>query len=384
MRFEFASAGRVVFGAGVLREAGPIARSMGSRALVVTGRQADRAEPLLADLRAQGVGVATYSLAGEPTTGIVRQATQEAREAACDLVMGIGGGSVLDTGKAIAALLANGGDPLDYMEVVGHGKPLTLPSRPFIAIPTTAGTGTEVTRNAVLASTEHRVKASMRSPLMLPALALVDPTLTYTLPPEVTASTGMDALTQLIEPYVSVRANPLTDALCLDGMARVARSLRVACDQGGDAAAREDMALASLFGGFALANAGLGAAHGFAGPIGGMFQAPHGALCAALLPRVMAVNLRALQDRRPASPVLERFETVARILTGRTDARAADGIRWVEALCADLGVPPLSTYGILAPDIEVLVGMAGAASSTKGNPIVLTPGELREILSLAL
>jgi len=384
MRFEFASAGRVVFGAGVLREAGPIARSMGSRALVVTGRQADRAEPLLADLRAQGVGVATYSLAGEPTTGIVRQATQEAREAACDLVMGIGGGSVLDTGKAIAALLANGGDPLDYMEVVGHGKPLTLPSRPFIAIPTTAGTGTEVTRNAVLASTEHRVKASMRSLLMLPALALVDPTLTYTLPPEVTASTGMDALTQLIEPYVSVRANPLTDALCLDGMARVARSLRVACDQGGDAAAREDMALASLFGGFALANAGLGAAHGFAGPIGGMFQAPHGALCAALLPRVMAVNLRALQDRRPASPVLERFETVARILTGRTDARAADGIRWVEALCADLGVPPLSTYGILAPDIEVLVGMAGAASSTKGNPIVLTPGELREILSLAL
>ena len=384
MRFEFASAGRVVFGAGVLREAGPIARSMGSRALVVTGRQADRAGPLLADLRAQGVGVATYSLAGEPTTGIVRQATQEAREAACDLVMGIGGGSVLDTGKAIAALLANGGDPLDYMEVVGHGKPLTLPSRPFIAIPTTAGTGTEVTRNAVLASTEHRVKASMRSPLMLPALALVDPTLTYTLPPEVTASTGMDALTQLIEPYVSVRANPLTDALCLDGMARVARSLRVACDQGGDAAAREDMALASLFGGFALANAGLGAAHGFAGPIGGMFQAPHGALCAALLPRVMAVNLRALQDRRPASPVLERFETVARILTGRTDARAADGIRWVEALCADLGVPPLSTYGILAPDIEVLVGMAGAASSTKGNPIVLTPGELREILSLAL
>ena len=133
-----------------------------------------------------------------------------------------------------------------------------------------------------------------------------------------------------------------------------------------------------------MANAGLGAAHGFAGPIGGMFQAPHGALCAALLPRVMAVNLRALQDRRPASPVLERFETVARILTGRTDARAADGIRWVEALCADLGVPPLSTYGILAPDIEVLVGMAGAASSTKGNPIVLTPGELREILSLAL
>ena len=384
MRFEFATATRVIFGAGVIREAGPSARSMGTRALVVTSQHPGRAEPLLADLRAQGVGYAMYSFAGEPTTAVVRQATLAAREAACDLVIGFGGGSVLDAGKAIAALLANGGDPLDYMEIVGLGKPLALPSRPFVAIPTTAGTGTEVTRNAVLASPEHRVKASMRSPLMLPALALVDPTLTYTLPPTVTASTGMDALTQLVEPYVSARANPLTDALCLDGISRVARSLLRAYDQGDDAAAREDMALASLFGGFALANAGLGAAHGCAGPIGGMFQAPHGALCAALLPHVMAANVRALRDRQPASPLLGRFEEVARIVTGLPAAEAADGIRWVAALCIDLGVPPLSAYGVTVTDIETLAGMAAAASSTKANPIVLTLGELAEILTEAL
>ena len=240
-------------------------------------------------------------------------------------MIGLGGGSAIDAAKAIAALAANGGDPLDYLEVVGRGRSLTQPSLPCIAIPTTAGTGAEVTRNAVLASPEHGIKASLRSATMLPRLALVDPELTYSLPAAVTASTGLDALTQLIEPFTSSKANPLTDALCREGMMRAARSLRTAYEDGRDAAAREDMALASLFGGLALANAGLGVVHGFAGPVGGTFHAPHGAVCAAFLPHVMAVNARALRTRQPGSAALARYDEIARILTGQS---CRPGRRW--------------------------------------------------------
>ncbi len=384
MRFEFATATRIIFGPGTLREVGPIAAQMGSRALVVTGRTRARATPLLDALTAQGIDIVTFSVAGEPTTEVARLGTQRAREADCDMIIGFGGGSVLDTAKAISALLTNGGVPLDYLEVIGRGQPLTRPSAPCIAIPTTAGTGAEVTRNAVLASPEHRVKVSLRSPLMLPRLALVDPELTYTLPPEITASTGLDALTQVMEPYVSKRANPLTDALCREGMRRAARSLRRAYGQGDDAAAREDMALTSLFGGLALANAKLGAVHGFAGPMGGMFPAPHGAICGRLLPHVMAVNVRALQERLPGSEALRRYDEIARILTGSASATAADGVAWVQELCDALQVPPLASYGITPEDFPILIEKASIASSMQGNPIKLTPDEMREILTRAL
>ncbi len=237
-----------------------------------------------------------------------------------------GGGSAIDAGKAIAALLGNGGDPLDYLEVVGRGQPLTKPSLPFVAIPTTAGTGSEVTRNAVLASPEHRVKASLRSPLMLPRAALVDPDLLRGLPPHVVAASGLDAFAQLVEPFLSVRANPLVDALCREGLARSARSLRRAFEGDSSEAVRVDLALASLFGGLALANAGLGAVHGFAAPVGGLFDAPHGAACAALLPAVLRVNLEALSRRRPESPALARYREIAAIVTGRPDADAEDAV----------------------------------------------------------
>ena len=384
MRFEFATATRIIFGAGTLREVGPLAAEMGGRALVVTGRNPARAKPLLDILAAQGIEAVIFSVAGEPTTGMARQGTQRAREAGCDLVIGFGGGSALDTGKAIAALLTNGGAPLDYLEVVGRGKPLTRPSAHYIAIPTTAGTGAEVTRNAVLLSPEHCVKVSLRSPLMLPRLALVDPELTHSMPPEVTASTGLDALTQVMEPYVSKRANPLTDALCREGMHRAARSLRRAYERGDDAAAREDMALASLFGGLALANAKLGAAHGFAGPLGGMFPAPHGAVCASLLPHVMTVNVRALQERSPESETLRRYGEIARILTGSERATADDGVAWVGELCQALRIPSLASYGVTEEDFPVLIQKASVSSSMKGNPIVLTSDEMREILTRAL
>ncbi len=384
MRFEFATAARIVFGAGAVREVAPAAREMGTRALFVSGGPRQLAAPSLADLGAAGLASVPFPVDKEPTLDLVRRGAQLAREEGCDAVIGFGGGSAIDAGKAIAAVLGNPGDLLDYVEVIGAGKPLRLPSAPFIAVPTTAGTGAEVTRNAVLASPEHKVKVSLRSHSMLARLAVVDPELTLDLPPEVTAATGLDALTQLIEPYVSARANPVTDAFCLDGMRRVARSVVRAFTDGHDREARTDMSLASLFGGLALANAGLGAVHGFAAPIGGMFEAPHGAVCAALLPHAMAVNLRALRVRAPGSGVLSRYETVACVLTGDARATAEDGMAWVAGLCRRLSIPPLRAYGVRESDVPVLVEKAASASSMKANPIPLAPEEMADLITLAL
>ena len=384
MRFEFATASRIVFGAGVLKEAGALAAEFGRRAFVVTGRSGERAAPLLDGLKAAGVEAVTFNVVGEPTTDLVREGTAQARVANRELVIGIGGGSVIDAGKAIAALLTNGGDPLDYLEVIGRGQPITQPAAPYIAIPTTAGTGAEVTANAVLASPEHRQKVSLRSRLMIPRIALVDPALTYSMPPELTASTGLDAFAQVLEPYVSLMANPLTDTLCREGLMHVAHSLRQAYKNGKDVQARKDMALVSLFGGLALANAKLGAVHGLAGVLGGMFDAPHGALCGRLLPFVMDANVRALQVRSPDSLALERYDDVAVILTGEWDVEAADGVAWVQDLCKALRVPGLATYGITAGVFPDVIEKAMVSSSMKGNPIKLSAAEVRGILMRAL
>jgi alcohol dehydrogenase class IV len=384
MRFEFATATRIIFGAGTLRDIGPLARQFGRRVLVVTGRNPHRAEPLLAKLRESDLTAVTFPVSAEPELETIRAGTALARREQSELVVGFGGGSAIDAAKAIAAMLANEGELFDYLEVIGPGKALSRPSAPLITIPTTAGTGAEVTRNAVLASPEHRVKVSLRSTLMLPRIALVDPELAYDLPPAITAYTGLDALTQLIEPYVCARANPMTDALCVEGLRRAARSLRRAFANGRDVSAREDMAVASLFGGLALANAGLGAVHGFAGPIGGLFPAPHGALCAALLPHVMETNLRALRQREPASEVLRRYDEVACLLTGNPPAKADDGVEWVRALVTELRIPPLGRYGLGREHAAELVEKSAKASSMKANPIVLTPSELAATLEAAL
>jgi alcohol dehydrogenase class IV len=357
---------------------------MGRRALLVTGSSSERASRLAGQLQAAGVEATAMCIKGEPQLATVTEGARIAREASCDVVIALGGGSVIDGGKAIAAVLANGGDLLDYVEVIGRGRPLTKPSAPFIAIPTTAGTGSEVTRNAVLASPEHRVKVSLRSPLMLPRLAVVDPELTYSVPAAVTASTGLDALTQLIEPYVCNSPNPITDAICREGMYRAARSLKRACQDGRDPRAREDMAIASLFGGLALANAKLGAVHGLAAPLGGMFPAPHGAVCARLLPLVMEANLQALESRAAGSPILERYCEVARLVTGDPSASASDGARWVAELCADLRIAPLSRFGLDEAAIPAVISQAVKASSMKGNPIQLMDEELSAILERSL
>jgi alcohol dehydrogenase class IV len=385
MRFEFATATQIIFGAGTLQETRHFAPRMGNQVLVVVGHSEDRASFLLDILESEGLKPRVFSVPEEPTISLVQEGVAAARGAKCDLVIGFGGGSVIDAGKAIAALLTNPGDVLDYLEVIGKGRPLTNPPIPYIAIPTTAGTGAEVTRNAVLASPEHWVKVSLRSASMLPKLAIVDPSLTHSLPPEITASTGMDALTQCIEPFVSPFANPLTDSICREGIRRAGRSLQVAYAHSDDARAREDMSLASLCGGLALANAKLGAVHGFAGPLGGIYpRAPHGAVCGRLLPFVMEANLNALCEREPDNPALARFEEVAQILTADPTATAIEGVKWVYKLAEVLKIQPLAKYGVRKADFGSIVEKAARASSMKGNPVKLGSNELTKILEKAL
>lgn len=389
MNFEFATATRIVFGPGSLQQLESIAKPLGSRPFVVTGRDVSRVPKSVAFLAAS-----TFGVSGEPTFDLVRTAAAKARAAQCDAVIAIGGGSVIDAGKAIAMLLANGGDPLDYAEVIGEGRPITQPSVPFIAVPTTAGTGSEVTRNAVLGSKDHGIKVSLRSPHMLPSVALVDPALTLGLPPAITAATGMDALSQVIEPFVSVRANPMTDALCREGILRIARSIRRVFHDGRDLEARTDLALGAMLSGLALANAGLGAVHGFAAAIGGEYAAPHGAVCAALLAPVMEFNMAALLLRGHGSPVLKlweqggpklnRYEVLSCLLTHRTEATVADGVAWLRDLARELKIPGLGAYGITPADLPRLCEKAAKASSMKGNPIALTDIELADILRAAL
>jgi len=378
MKFEFATATRIIFGEGMAATVPELARTFGTRPLVVNGTSTERAASLISALSAD-----TFTVPGEPTVDLAREGARRVQSAACDVIISVGGGSVIDAGKAIAIIATNGGEPLEFIETVGKGRAIVVPPLPFIAVPTTAGTGSEVTRNAVLGSTEHGVKASLRSPMMLPRVAVVDPELTYSLPPAITASTGLDALTQLIEPYVSARANPLVDAICVEGIRRIAGALRRAYHDGVDREARCDMALGSLFGGLALANAGLGVVHGFAAPLGGGWKAPHGALCAALLPYGMAANVAALRAREPRHPALERYATIARLLTGRNEATLEDGIDWVRALCVEVSVPALRTWGITKADFPGVVEKADRASSMQSNPLPLTSEELLTVLAAA-
>ena len=301
-----------------------------------------------------------------------------------DLVVAIGGGSVIDLGKALAMLLGNGGDPLEYLEVVGDGRPIERPSVPCVALPTTVGTGSEVTPNVVLASPDHGLKASLRSPLMLPRVALVDPLLTVSCPPEVTVSSGMDALTQCLEPLVSIRATPMTDALASEGLRRAAVGLRRSYADGNDLAARNDMSLCSLFGGLSLANAKLGTVHGLAGVIGGTVEVPHGVACAALLVATFEANVRALRAREPESPALARYELAARMLTGRDDVTIEQGGAWIAETVRMLGIPKLGHFGLGPEHAEEVVARTRRVSSTKGNPIELRTDELHAVLAAAM
>ncbi len=384
MAFQFQTAGRIYFGRGEAARLGTVAAQWGRRVLFITGRHPERWDDLRAQLDGQQLDTTVWRIASEPTVEMIDRALAAARAAASDVVVAVGGGSVIDAGKAVAALLANDGPLMDYLEIVGLGRALTRPAKPCIAVPTTAGTGAEVTRNAVLSAVSHKVKVSLRSPFMMPCVAIVDPELTVAMPPAMTAGTGMDALTQLIEALVSSKANPLTDGFCREGLPQAVRHLPRAFEDGRDRAAREGMALASLCGGLALANAGLGAVHGFAGPLGGMIHAPHGMICAALLPSVMAANIRALREQAPDSIYLGRYREVARLLTGHPEAGEDEGVDCVRRLVGQLALPGLSTLGLKASDLDAAVDKASRASSMRGNPVALSPDALEGILRSSL
>eukprot|EP01006_Ploeotia_vitrea_P001280 TRINITY_DN104525_c0_g1_i1.p1 TRINITY_DN104525_c0_g1~~TRINITY_DN104525_c0_g1_i1.p1 ORF type:complete len:396 (+),score=178.91 TRINITY_DN104525_c0_g1_i1:3-1190(+) len=390
--FQFATATKIVFGCdaadAVLSHAAQVGIVDSRNIFVVTGANPKRAEKLIQSLQREAddakdsgatVHVRVFAVDGEPTTEVVDRAANEAREHSADLVVGYGGGSVLDAGKAVAMLVANGGEALDYLEVIGQGKPIEKRSVPYIAVTTTAGTGAEVTKNAVVKSVKHQQKASLRSVYMYPTLAVVDPKLTLSVPPAVTAATGLDAFTQCLEPLVSCMANPLCDAIAARGLAYGARSLRRAYTHGDDLEARTNMSLCSLFGGLALANSKLGAVHGFAGVLGGMLAARHGEICAALLPATIAVNVEVMRARDTNNVALAKYQQAAEIVVGK-DATVDDLVTWVAETCKLLRIPTITAMGLKPEQYDAAVAKSSKSSSMKGNPIKLTEAELTDIL----
>ncbi len=379
-RFDLSAPGDIRFGAGRVSEVPAALADIGARnVFVVTGRSTSRADAVRAGLSELGVDSSAFGIDGEPTVGMCRAAVNELRGQGCDAVIGFGGGSALDVAKAIAVLATSGADPLEHLEVIGAGRPITTPGLPCIAVPTTAGTGSEVTRNSVLSG--DGVKASLRSPLMLPKIAVVDPDLLAGVPRATIASSGMDALAQVIEPLLSRRANPFTDALARDGIRRSARSLQRAYEDGMVAAeVRDDLALTSLFGGLCLANSGLGAVHGLAAALGARVSAPHGAVCAATLAASVAVNAHALRARAPEHPALARIAELGPLLTAEPRAGTDDAIAWLRGLTHALDVPGLGTYGLSESEIDEVVAAALRASSMRANPIDLTRDEVAEIV----
>jgi alcohol dehydrogenase class IV len=382
MMFEFLTSTRIIFGSGTSRSCGKLAAQFGRRALVVKAAGLPD-EAISQSLAKEEISTCLFYVVHEPSIELIDHGVHQAREYQAEMVIAIGGGSAIDAAKSIAAMMTNTGDLTDYLEVVGKNKPIINRPAPVIALPTTSGTGAEVTRNAVISIPEKRFKASLRSPLLAPQIAIIDPELTYSLPTETTAHTGMDALTQVMEPFVSRKHNMMTDLFCKEGLKCGSEALLNACQNPSDPSAREKMSWCSLLGGLALSNAGLGAVHGFASPMGGMFDIPHGLICAALLASVMKTNIATLQKREPDNPASQRYQIIARILTNNMQATCIDGVRWVENLASALRIPGLGQMGISRQSFQIIAEKAQTASSMKANPIELTKGELVEILEMA-
>lgn len=377
---------RIVFGAGSIRTLAPEIVRLGRNVLVVTGARSFRAGPhwggLMAALAAEGVAVETLAVAGEPSPALVDGAVARWRDAGIEVVVGIGGGSALDAAKAIAGLLPGGAPVMDHLEIVGRGIPYGGPALPVIAVPTTAGTGCEATRNAVISRIGgDGFKRSFRHDLLMPTLALVDPDLLAGAPRAVLAANGMDAFTQLMESYTSTRANPLTDALAWAGLEAVAQGFMAALDDRPEG--RERMAFAALVSGICLAHTGLGAVHGLASPLGALVPIPHGAVCGTLVAAVTRANIEALHERDPFGPALPKYGRLGGLLMGHAQVCGGDGLemlrdlldRWV----ADLEMPRLSAFGMTEADIPAVVAASGG-TSMQTNPLVLAPDELAAIL----
>jgi len=389
--FEFVSAGRIVFGRNSSNKLPEIINQLGAtKILMVLGRTGRlRYAQLLKILVDGGLDLHFFTIEKEPGTIDISAGVSFARNAGVQAVVGLGGGSVIDGAKAIAALATNPGPPLDYMEGVGKGLPIKVQPLPFIAIPTTAGTGSEVTKNSVITAEEQSRKVSIRSPMMLPLVAILDPVLAVGTPPHITACTGLDCLTQCIEPYVSCNANPFTDGLSREGIVRAARSIRTAYLDGSNLDAREDLTIAATLGGLALANAKLGAVHGFAGCIGGMYPtASHGAVCAALLPHAFRMNAKVLAEKAKNDSKYQKFllrhQEVARLITENDAATAEDGADWLEDLVRQLNIPSLASFGVKREELHEIAKQSAGTSSMQGNPVQLSTPYLEQILHAAL
>ncbi|MFT6229160.1 MAG: alcohol dehydrogenase class IV [Paracoccaceae bacterium] len=378
--YGFAAPAAIAFGPGVRMQALDVAPRLGNTALVVTGATPARAAWLIDGLRAAGVAVQVVSIGHEPLVADALAAVAQARACGADMVIGIGGGAALDLAKAVAGLTRELGDPMDHLEVVGKGLPLTADPLPLIAIPTTAGTGAEATQNAVLGVPEKGRKVSLRDARLLPRLALVDPDLTHGLPAGPTLATGLDALTQVIEPYLSARATPMTDALCRDaiarGLAALPRVMAGLAAGAEDAAARAQMAHVSLMGGIALANSGLGAVHGLAGVLGGVTGGAHGAICGALLGPILGANRAAMAARAPDLPAAARLEEVCALIADALGGTAMDAPQTLAAWAAGAGLPGLTDLGFNRGMAGAVAAASVSSSSMKGNPLPLTQDEL--------
>lgn len=383
LAFESAVPTRIFFGCGFFAKVPEIVAKAGKRALILTGASRRYASELVQNLTQNTVTSNIFSIHGEPAITDIESAVLLARQNNCDVIIGLGGGSAIDAAKATAALATNPGDITDYLEVIGKGMPLSVNPLPFIAIPTTAGTGAEVTKNAVIKSKEFNVKVSLRSDKMFPQVAVIDPLLTVDVSPEVTAYTGIDALTHLIESYVSAKSNPFLDMICREGIQRIALSLDTAYRYKENIEARENVAFAAMLGGIALANGKLGAVHGFAGPLGGMFAAPHGAVCACLLPAVMEINVEGLRIAGQ-SDTLSKYNELAKWLTGNSNASAEDGLLWLQQLVKRMKIPVLSSFGVQQTEFSGLIEKAKNASSMKGNPVALNDEQLLRILEKSM
>ncbi|ETX30831.1 iron-containing alcohol dehydrogenase [Roseivivax isoporae] len=375
--FRFATAGDIRFGRGEARAAVPDLARLGPGILLVHGATGARAAWLRDALAAEGCDVAPFAVPGEPDVALVAAGVDAARQAGARAVVAIGGGAVIDAGKAIAALVPATRPLLHHLEVVGRGLPLDADPLPFAALPTTAGTGAEVTRNAVIAVPEARRKVSLRDARMLPRIAVVDPSLTDGCPRSVTLASGLDAITQVIEPYLCTRANPMTDALCLPAIAAGPAALMTLM-QNEDEDARDTLAWTSLCGGLALANAGLGVVHGLAGPLGGLSGAAHGAICGALLPHGLAANA-ARADGETAHRIGNVRRALVQALSIAPDAAFSSLADWARAA----GLPGLDAQGVTADQRAEAAEMAASSSSMKANPVPLDAAALAGILDSA-
>ena len=387
--FSIARLPRIEFGSGAFSRTAELTGQFGRRALIVTGASSfpdsGRWHQLLQQFSTLGISYEHVSIAGEPSPEMVDDAVNEYAAANIEVVVGIGGGSAMDAAKAIAGLLRVKQSVMDFLEGVGPEMPYKGPAVPLIAVPTTAGTGSEATKNSVLSRQgDAGFKKSFRDDRLVAEIAIVDPELLSTCPGDVIAANGMDALTQLIESYVSIKANVFTDALGISGL-RAARDglVRLYRSEGADAQARERMAYASLISGINLAQTGLGSVHGLASPLGAFYPVPHGVVCGTLIAAATEMNINAMLEREPDNAAINRYARVSEVLSQRRFKSTSDALdKLVELLqqwTYDLQLEKLSRYGLESSALDHVVEHS-RGSSMKTNPIVLTNEEIKAIL----